>query len=177
MLFKDLTWDGRYEDTSDKKYHFRLAMNNDDLIRTIGWREWIKLPDLGIKWIKAKIDTGARTSSLHANDIEILELDGREIVRFKFRPLHKNRLKIVEASAVVHEFRKVRSSNGQTTTRPVIRTSLEIYSTRYEIDVTLFDRTKMGFRMLIGREALQERFVVDVSKSYCGGKPRKRKSK
>lgn len=145
--------------------------------RIIGWREWIKLPDLGIKWIKAKIDTGASSSSLHAYDIEIVKKDGREFVQFKIQPLQKNRVKIVDASAPVHEFRKVRSSNGQTTTRPVIRTTVEIYSTRYEIDVTLFDRTKMGFRMLIGREALHERFVVDASKSYCGGKPRKRKSK
>ena len=145
--------------------------------RTIGWREWIKLPDLGIKRVKAKIDTGARSSSLHAYDIEILERDGIQIVQFKIQPLQKNRVQIVEASAPVHEFRKVRSSNGQTTTRPVIRTSIEIYAIRYEIDVTLFDRTKMGFRMLIGREALQDRFVVDAAKSYCGGKPKKKKKK
>ncbi len=77
----------------------------------------------------------------------------------------------------VHEFRKVRSSNGQITNRPVIRTMVEIFNRAYEIDVTLFDRTKMGFRMLIGREALTDRFVVDASKSYCGGKPKPKRTK
>ena len=144
-------------------------------IQTIGWREWIKLPELGIRRIKAKVDTGARSSSLHAYDIQVLEPGEQEFVQFKIQPLQKNRVKVVEAQVPIHEFRRVRSSNGETTTRPVIRTVIEICSIRYEIDVTLFDRTKMGFRMLIGREALQDRFVVDAAQSYCGGIPKKKK--
>lgn len=145
-----------------------------DMTKTLGWREWVRLPDLGIKRIKAKIDTGALSSCLHANDIEVHENADLTTVSFKLQPVQKDHSKVVEATAAVHEFRQVRSSNGQTTTRPVIRTTIEIMSIRYEIDVTLFDRAKMGFRMLIGRAALRGRFVVDPEKSYCGGKPKKK---
>lgn len=145
-----------------------------DMTKTVGWREWVKLPDLNVRRIKAKIDTGALSSCLHAHDIEVHEQGDLTTVSFKLQPIQKNRTKIIEATAPVHEFRQVRSSNGQTTTRPVIRTTIEIMSIRYEIDVTLFDRTKMGFRMLIGRAALRGRFVVDPNQSYCGGKPKKK---
>ena len=145
-------------------------------IRIIGWREWVKLPGIGIKHIKAKIDTGARSSSLHAYNIEFNERDGQQFVSFKVQPLQNNRIKVVEAELPVSEFRKVRSSNGETTNRPVVRTSVELFANKFEIDVTLFDRTKMGFRMLLGREAIQSRFVVDAARSYCGGKPKKKKA-
>ena len=151
--------------------------NPADNLKIIGWREWVKLPDIGIKRVKAKIDTGALSSSLHAFDIELQEHLEVPMVKFKVQPIQKDRSQVIEASAPVHEFRKVRSSNGQTTTRPVIQTTVEIFSIRYQIDVTLFDRTKMGFRMLIGREALRKRFVVDSNKSYCGGKPKKKKKR
>ena len=144
-------------------------------LRVVGWREWIGIPSLGIKRIKAKIDTGASSSSLHAYDIEILDhLDPPE-VKFKIQPLQKNRTAIIQAQVPVLDFRKVRSSNGETTVRPVIRTRIEIFGRTHEIDVTLFDRAKMGFRMLIGREALRGRFVVDSARSYCAGKPKKKK--
>ncbi len=151
--------------------------NQADNLKIIGWREWVKLPDIGIKRVKAKIDTGALSSSLHAFDIELQDHLKVPMVKFKVQPIQKDRSQVIEASAPVHEFRKVRSSNGQTTTRPVIQTTVEIFSIRYQIDVTLFDRTKMGFRMLIGREALRKRFVVDSNKSYCGGKPKKKKKR
>lgn len=154
-----------------------LTQDRFDMTKTLGWREWVRLPDLRIKRIKAKIDTGALSSCLHAHDIEIHENADLTTVSFKLQPMQKDRSEVVEVTAAVHEFRQVRSSNGQTTTRPVIRTSIEIMSIRYEIDVTLFDRTKMGFRMLIGRAALRGRFVVDPDKSYCGGKPKKKKIK
>ncbi len=152
-----------------------MIENNDSNPKTVGWREWVRLPEIGIKRIKAKIDTGARSSSLHAYDIEIVDVSDIQQVKFKVQPLQKNRDRVIEACLPVAEFRKVRSSNGQTTTRPVVRTRLELFGCRYEIDLTLFDRTKMGFRMLIGREALGGRFVVDASSSYCGGKPKKKK--
>ncbi len=149
----------------------------NDNLAIIGWREWVRLPELGIKRIKAKIDTGAKSSSLHAYDIEVREIEGVQFVSFKIHPAQQRITLIVEAQSKVHEFRSVRSSNGQTTTRPVIRTAVEIFGKPYEIDVTLFDRTKMGFRMLIGREAMRDRFMVDPRISYCGGVPSKRKKR
>lgn len=156
-------------------------MTNDSTsgseLKTVGWREWIGLPDLGIRRLKAKIDTGAKSSSLHAYDIEVLEIDGLQKVRFNIQPRQRNRTHVVSAETEISEFRLVRSSNGQTTSRPVIQTSIEIHGERFVTDVTLFDRTKMGFRMLVGRQTLNNRFVVDPRASYCGGKRRKKKKK
>ena len=146
-------------------------------LRVIGWREWVSIPPLGIKRIKAKIDTGASSSSLHAYDIEVLDDLEQQHVQFKIQPLQKNRSVVVQAKVPIQDFRKVKSSNGQTTIRPVIRTSIMIFGHKHEIDVTLFDRAKMGFRMLIGREALRGRFVVDSAQSYCAGKLRKKKKR
>ena len=157
-------------------YQDVIDQQNDSLA-VIGWREWVRLPELGINRIKAKIDTGAKSSSLHAYDIEVYENEGEQFVRFKIHPAQQRLTLVVEAQSKVHEFREVRSSNGQTTNRPVIRTAVEIFGRPYEIDVTLFDRTKMGFRMLIGREAMRDRFMVDPRISYCGGVPAKRKKR
>lgn len=150
---------------------------SNDSLAVIGWREWVRLPELGIKRIKAKIDTGAKSSSLHAFDIEVHDIAGVQFVNFKIQPAQQRLTLAVEAQSQVHEFRRVRSSNGQTTTRPVIRTAVEIFGRPFEIDVTLFDRTEMGFRMLIGREAIRNRFIVDPRVSYCGGVPVKRKKR
>ena len=144
-------------------------------LQVVGWRECVSIPDLGIKRIKAKIDTGALSSSLHAYDIEILDHLESQEVKFKIQPLQKNRSLVIQAQVPIFDFRKVRSSNGQTTVRPVIRTQIKIFGQIHEADVTLFDRAKMGFRMLIGREALRDKFVVDPSRSYCAGKPKKKK--
>ena len=149
-------------------------MNLENRPKTIGWREWVRLPDLGVGRLKAKIDTGARSSSLHAFDIAISNQNSVDQVRFKIQPSQNDESHVLDVCVPIFEFRKVRSSNGQTTLRPVIRTTIELFKTKYEIDVTLFDRTKMGFRMLIGREALKNRFVVDSSLSYCGGRPKKK---
>ena len=145
-----------------------------DNLKIIGWREWVRLPDIGIKRLKAKIDTGARSSSLHAYDLEIEDVADGQQVKFKVQPLQKNRERVIEASMPISEFREIRSSNGQTTTRPVIRTQLVISGCSYDIDITLFNRSKMGFRMLIGREALAGRFTVDSAQSFCGWKPKKK---
>lgn len=147
--------------------------HQDDLLQTpltIGWREWVKLPDLGIKWIKAKIDTGAYSSSLHAFDIESCELDGHQGVRFKVQP-GQNEDRIIQLESRVLEFRSVRSSNGQSTVRPVIKTGVRLMKQKFDIELTLIDRRKMGFRMLVGREALRSRFVVDSAKSFLSPKP------
>lgn len=146
-------------------------------LKTVGWREWIKLPQLGIKRIKAKLDTGARSCSLHAFDIETFENEGQSFVRFKVYPIQRSDRKIVVLEAKVLEFREVRSSNGQTTTRPVIETELVLHGTRQTIELTLADRNQMGFRMLIGRTALNGKFAVDSGRSYYGGRPVRKKKK
>jgi hypothetical protein len=136
----------------------------------IGWREWVSLPELGIEEIKSKIDTGARTSSLHALDIKPFERGGQRWVRFKVHPLQRNTKSTVEVEAPVLEFRHVKSSSGHLTHRPVIRTDLVLFGQRRNIDLTLASRDQMGFRMLLGREALRRRFVVDPSRSYLAGR-------
>lgn len=139
----------------------------------VGWREWVSIPELGIDWIKAKVDTGARTSSLHAVRVKTFEEDGQSFVKFSVHPTQRKTLPNVECTCPVHEFREVRSSSGHVTRRAVILIEVEVVGVRYPIEVTLANRDEMGFRMLLGREALRGRFLVDSQKSYFGGKPPK----
>ena len=140
----------------------------------IGWREWVRLPDLLSTRIKAKLDSGARSSSLHAFDIELFEVDGQPHVRFKIHPIQRSLKKVVCAEAKVLEFRQVKSSNGQVEQRPVIQTTLSLLGESWPIELSLNNREDMGFRMLIGREAFRGRFFVDAGSSYYGGKPKKK---
>lgn len=142
----------------------------------IGWREWIGLPDLGIKLIKAKVDTGARSSSLHAYDIKKFDLEGKPWVRFKVHPVQRKSNEVVEVEAEVLAFRSVRSSSGKASVRPVILTNVELLGRVWPVELTLANRDEMGFRMLLGREAFRGRFLVDTSKSYFGGKPTRQKN-
>ena len=144
----------------------------------IGWREWIGLPDLGIKKIKAKVDTGARSSSLHAFNLQKFERDGVQWLRFHVHPVQRKLIDAVEVEAVVLEYRSVRSSSGKTAVRPVIITNVELFDITWPVEMTLASRDEMGFRMLLGREAFRGRFLVDAGNSYYGGQPkRKKKSK
>lgn len=145
----------------------------------IGWREWISLPLLGIKEIKPKIDTGARSSSLHAFNMEFYTEGGVEMVRFEVHPLQRNDSNIVTCTAPVLEHRRVTSSSGHRTQRPVILTDVKTRDMRWEIELTLANRDEMGFRMLLGREALRGRFLVDPAHSYVQGirRPAKKKRK
>lgn len=146
----------------------------------IGWREWVTLPELGIAKVKAKIDTGARSSSLHAFDLKTFEKDGQPFVRFKVHPLQRNTKETIEVEAPVLEFRKVRSSSGHARSRPVIVTTVDVLGQSWPIELTLANRDAMGFRMLLGREAVRGRTLVDSQTSYYGGKPvvaKKKKSK
>ncbi len=145
-------------------------MNQDSLTR-IGWREWIGLPDLPIRSVKAKIDSGARSSSLHAFLIEPFERDGASWVRFDVHPRQRNDRLIRHCEAIVLDRRKVRSSNGLVSDRFVIRTTLDWKGHRYPIELTLANRDAMGFRMLLGREALRNRFLIDTGRSFLGGRP------
>jgi hypothetical protein len=142
---------------------------------TVGWREWVSLPDMGVDWIKAKIDTGARSSSLHAFNVETFRRDGRDFVRFQVHPIQRDSRIVVPTEAELLEFRQVRSSGGHETIRPVICTTLELLGTRCSIELTLASRDTMGFRMLLGRQALRQRFLIDPEASYFGGRPPRRK--
>lgn len=137
--------------------------------KVLGWREWVALPDLGIAAIKAKIDTGARSSALHAFDVETFSLDGRQKIRFKVHPQQRDTTQTVAAEADLLERREVRNSGGHTELRYAILTSLEIGRGRWAIELTLTNRDAMGFRMLLGRQAVRGRFFVDPGRSFLLG--------
>ena len=132
----------------------------------IGWREWVSFPDLGIDKIKAKVDTGARTSALHAFNIEEFNVNGKQMVRFKIHPLQKDNDFIVICEAAVIDVREVTDSGGHCEKRFVIETFITIGNDTFSIEATLTDRDTMKFRMLLGRTALENNFIVDSSKSY-----------
>ncbi|QNN22155.1 ATP-dependent zinc protease [Planctomycetales bacterium ZRK34] len=145
----------------------------------IGWREWVSLPQLGISEIKAKIDTGARTSALHAWDIEHFQRDGVRMVRFKVHPIQRDTRQTVITEAPLIEHRHVRSSSGDASRRPVIMTQIQLMGRTFDIELTLTNRDAMGFRMLLGRQALRGRgrFTIDPGRSYLAGKRRVKKKK
>ena len=135
-------------------------------MQIIGWREWLTLDELDIPLIKAKVDTGARTSSLHAFDVESYSRNGKEFVKFKVHPDQDSTKNIVTCRAKILEYRKVRSSNGQSELRPVIVTNVELLGEKWPIEITLTNRDAMGFRMLLGRASIKGKFLVDTGKSY-----------
>ena len=141
----------------------------------IGWREWINLPELKLKNIKVKVDTGARTSSLHAYDIEYFKKGSQKWVKFKVHPDQKNTKKIVKCQGKILEFRKIRSSNGATELRPVIETTAVLGGVEWPIELTLTNRDEMGFRMLLGRASMKGIFLVDTGKSFLGIKHKEKR--
>ncbi len=146
--------------------------NND--LPIIGWRESIRLPDLSGYRIKAKIDTGARSSCLHAFDLEEFEQDGIAFVRFKVYPKQRKTKVEFQAVAKILEHREIRSSSGHVDRRPVIVTNVKLLGETWPIELTLANRDQMGFRMLLGREAIRQRFLVNPAASFCGGRPKKK---
>ncbi|MFW6198440.1 MAG: ATP-dependent zinc protease [Acidobacteriota bacterium] len=137
----------------------------------IGWREWIGLPELGIDAIKAKVDTGARSSALHAFDVERFDRDGRPWVRFRVHPVQRDTGVTVDAEAALADERSVRSSVGTAQVRPVIVTPVRLGEDRWPVELTLTNRDVMGFRFLLGRQAIRRRFAVDPGRSYVLGTP------
>ncbi|MGO3147424.1 MAG: ATP-dependent zinc protease family protein [Leucobacter sp.] len=146
-------------------------MNSHYSSTLTGWREWVSLPEIGVPWIKAKIDTGAQTSALHADGITEFERDGVSWVRFTVHPWQVGTEDAVTVERPIHDRRTVRSSSGHTQDRLVVLMQLELVGREITVEVTLTDRDEMVFRMLIGREALQQGYVVDSGRSYAGTKP------
>jgi hypothetical protein len=137
----------------------------------IGWREWVQLPDLGVFEIKAKVDTGAATSSLHAFRLERFEKEGLSFVRFEIHPRQRSRRPSIECEAPIVRETAVRNPGGRTELRPVIASTLVIAGQPVEALINLTGRDEMGYRMLLGRRTLRNRFVVDPGKSYLGPRP------
>lgn len=132
----------------------------------LGWEEWVGLPLLGLPSLKAKVDTGARTSALHATAIAPYTQDGSDWVAFKVHPVPRHPQIEIACSAPLLDQRTVTSSNGEPERRYVIATELEIGNRRWPIEITLTNREGMRFRMLIGRQALQPGILVDPSATF-----------
>lgn len=132
----------------------------------IGWREWLSLPDLGINKIKAKIDTGARTSALHAFQIKPYTKSGQSWVEFRIHPKQNDNKLVLDCLAEVIDERDVVDSGGHCERRIVIASTVVIGQDRRLIELTLTDRDNMKFRMLLGRTAIRGGYVVDPGKSF-----------
>lgn len=147
-----------------------MPLESGSALPSIGWREWLALPKLGVAAIKAKIDTGARSSALHAFGIELFDFQGQAMVRFHIHPWQRSDQNVIVAEAPLAGQRFVRNSGGIETLRPVIIAEIELGDRRWPIELTLTARDAMGFRMLLGREAVRRRFLVDPGRSYLLGK-------
>lgn len=146
------------------------ATSRNRKLAVLGWREWVSLPDLGLDQIKAKVDTGARTSALHAFEVRQFDVDGRRRVEFKMHPRQKDNETVVVCQADVIDERVVRDSGGHAEKRWVIETPVTIGDRSWPIEMTLTARDDMLFRMLLGRTAIRNRAVVDPARSYLVGK-------
>lgn len=137
----------------------------------MGWREWVALPELNIPAIKAKIDTGAKTSALHAFKVKRIQRNTIDKVQFSLHPVQRNHDIVLMCEARLIDERAVCNSGGQWEKRYVIQTLMTVGETTLPIEITLTNRDKMGFRMLLGRQALRqyEHLLIDPAQSYLAG--------
>lgn len=150
-----------------------LTRKSNSSLPVVGWKEEIELPELSIQ-VTAKVDTGARSSALHAHDIEVFSRGETQMVRFKVKPQMTPNIPIDYIEAKLLEQRNVKSSNGQTELRPVIKTTVQLGNEAFDIELTLTNREMMGFSMLLGRQAISSRFLVNPGKAFLLS-PRRRK--
>ncbi len=142
--------------------------------KLLGWREWVLFSDLGLPMIKAKVDTGARTSCLHAFEVEKFDHNDSDWVRFKVHPHQDNDDYVVVCEAPVHDMRMVTDSGGHSEERFVIKSRIKMGSWKDDIEITLTSRDSMKFRVLLGRTAMKQgNFLVNPSLSYLQGKKKK----
>lgn len=151
------------------------TMKTNQTRKIVGWREWVAFPDFAVERMKVKVDSGARTSALHAENIEIIGRGRRAKVHFDLFPKQGSKVGAKRVVAPYLGQRMVRSSVGHETLRPVIRTTLQIDSEHWPIEVTLVNRDIMGFRMLLGRTALRHGFLIDPASSYLHSKKQRKK--
>jgi ribosomal protein S6--L-glutamate ligase len=144
--------------------------------KIIGWKEWFSLDCIALPAIKGKIDTGAKTSALHAFNIETFYIEDVEYVRFDIHPLQKNKRLVRSCISRVIDRRMVSDSSGKKEKRIVIKSDLKIGDKKIRVELTLTNRDNMSFRMLLGREAIMRaKMIVDISKSFVQGKLKKSK--
>jgi hypothetical protein len=133
---------------------------------SIGWREWVSLPELGIDKIKAKVDTGARTSALHAFSLRPFKEGNKDRIYFDMHPIQHNTTKVITCVADITDLRWVSDSGGHREERYVISTPLVMAGKIWPIEITLTERDTMLFRMLLGRSAIRHRFMVNPGRSF-----------
>jgi hypothetical protein len=138
--------------------------------KVAGWREWCALPDLGVARMKAKLDTGARTSALHAFGIEpVPGAAGTDWVKFRLHPEQRSTRVTIDCRARILDLRWVRNPGFRRERRYVVATTVALGDARWEIELALTARDEMGFRLLLGRTALKRRILIDPARSFCLG--------
>ncbi len=141
-------------------------MNNNSEKLIVGSLENCDLPDLGISDLEIRVDTGAKTSSLHVDNLTKFQKNGRPWLKFDIHPDAYQTEKVITCEYVLHDLRKVKSSNGESEQRYVIQTKLKLGAEEWPIQITLTDRSDMNYLMLLGREGMADRLLVDPSKTF-----------
>jgi len=147
-----------------------VARKRRQPLARVGWREWVAFPELGVEALQAKVDTGARTSALHALELEPFDRAGKTWVRFGVAARGHSESAPVATEAPLLEWREVRSSNGFVQRRPVIETELVLGDGAWPVELTLTDRSMMGFQLLLGRQAIRNKVLVDAGRSFLLGR-------
>lgn len=146
-------------------------MNTLRQLPILGWREWVALPELGVERLRCKVDTGAKTSALHAFYVEEFKKDGVEMVRFGLHPDQESTEREVHCEAVIIDRRDVTDSGGHTESRYVIQTNIVLSTMTWTIEINLTNRDTMRYRMLLGRTGIADNYLVDAGGSHLAGDP------